>query len=227
MNRLPYTWLKQTYKKEEEEKMKKLITILAVMIVLVGAAFATDAVLTLNSTIAKVEPAFTLGGTVVANAQAVPASYTSANTTINTGKNIATEDIYVAIAVFQNNKSFYKDDSGFDLTVTATKLVLDNKNNPAADEQTADPTVVAYTVGPAVKHGNNPEIIDFQSEEKTQSGNVAAWTVSYPSGKKIQGNEAYAQSAAKAGTAIFKWTHNEELLMGTYTGTITLTYTTN
>ncbi len=210
--------------------MKKLITILTIMIVLVGAAFAaTQATLTLNSVIAEVKPAFTLGGAVVANAQAVPASYTSADTTIDTNKNIATEDIYIAIAVFQNNKSFYRDTTGFDLTVTAAPLILSGKTaqNATADEKTADPTVVAYAVGADVKHGNNPEVIDFHPAEKTNAGNVAAWTVTYPSGKKIEGNAVYAQSAAKVGTATFKWTASDELLLGTYTGTITLTYTAN
>ena len=209
--------------------MKKLITILTLMIVLVGAVFATDATLTINAQVKEVKPEFTLGGALVASDSEVPASYESADTTIDTEKNIATEDIYIAIAVFQNNKSFYQDTTGFDLTVTATPLILSGKTaqNATADEKTAAPTIVAYAAGADVKHGNNPEIIDFHPIVKSHDGSEVVYTVTYPSGKKIEGNAVYAQSAAKVGTATFKWTHNDELFVGTYTGTITLTYTAN
>ena len=74
MNDVPYPWVKKTYKKEEEEKMKKLITILTIMIVLVGAAFATDsAQITVNATVSERVPSFkltTTGNTAVLDAEA-------------------------------------------------------------------------------------------------------------------------------------------------------------
>lgn len=72
---------KKNIQKEEEEKMKKLITILAVMIVLVGAAFATDsAQITVNATVSERVPSFkltTTGNTAVLDAEATAAAITT------------------------------------------------------------------------------------------------------------------------------------------------------
>ena len=215
--------------------MKKVIAILATMIVLVGAVFAatTDASLTITATIEKVQPTFTIGGAVIANATATPGTYTlsTSTNTIPTGKNIATEDIYIAITVFQNNVSFYKDESGFDLTVTATALCLNttNRENATADEKTDNPTIVSSGAGADVKHTptGGTEVIDFHPTVSSATGSVVTYHVTYPSGVKINGNAAENSTAAKVGTAVFKWGAKDTLVLGSYTGTITLSYEAN
>lgn len=214
--------------------MRKLITVLVIAIVLIGTVFATDATLNITTTIAKVEPSFTLGGVVVADASATPGTYELSNSSIATGKNIALEDIYVAITVFQNNVSFYQDTTGFDLTVTATPLWLDTKTQATAtvSEKTDDPTIAenTATAGADVTHtptGGTSALTDFHPVMSSATGSVVTYHVTYPSGVKVAGNAALASSAAKVGTAVFKWTAKDSLVIGSYTATITLSYTTN
>ena len=80
--------------------MKKLIAILTIAIVLVGAVFATtNDTITLTTTVGRVKPGFTIiSGSVVAGG------------TVETNKDISEDDITASFEPIQNN---YKENKWF------------------------------------------------------------------------------------------------------------------
>ena len=190
--------------------MKKLSTILAIMMVIVGSVFATTGdTLYVTATVAKVQPAFTMyGGTTTSYGSEGKTGGKVAANTVAAG-NPATANIDVYIKIEQNNKSFYKDETGFDLTITATALKLDG-------------TSTTYLTN-APKATLDTEVTDTDHLVITQSGansNVVTYNLKYPTGVPVA-------AATVIGTFKFTWDAKDTLPVGNYEATITLAYTAN
>ncbi len=204
-------------------KMKKVITILAIMMVLVGSVFATtNDTLYITSTVPVAKPEFKMYGALTASAlngityeTAADGSVKVADTsgaaaTSNTlaGGNIAAADIDVFLKIFQNNKSFYKNETGFSVSVTASALTNANGGSITPTVQ-GDPTVTG-TAQDA-----------FQSVlAQSASTNIVTWTAKYLTGAPVA-------AGTVLGTCQFHYEQDENAPVGAYSATITLAYTAN
>ncbi len=223
MNRLPYPWLKQTYKKEEEEKMKKLISILAIMIVLVGAVFATDsAQLTLNVSVPERVPTFKLlakvntGETAVLTAAgeaavANPAGTASVSTTEAISEQLAEGTAatvtFGVVQVPAANGKKIKTTNSYTFTVAATNLINSTDNNYYFERG----TISNFSVDTAI--ANTDAVVNVSTP-----GQV---TITY-SGKSY---DPGADISFAKFTIVYNG--NASAIPGTYTGTVTLTMQTN
>ncbi|MCQ2411557.1 MAG: hypothetical protein MJ057_01250 [Sphaerochaetaceae bacterium] len=187
--------------------MKKVISILAILMVIACAAFAaTGDLLNINAKVPATDPIYSLKGGLSDSTGKV-ATGTAANGTITTDVDISTTDIYIYVQVFQTNKSKTLKSGSLTLEGTALEYLTSSTAAPAASNATAGSTDKAtnhYKVTAAV------------------SGATATFAVEYD-GKNVAENSVI-------GSALFKWTHNDELEVADgvenfYTATITLTYT--
>lgn len=220
--------------------MKKLITILTIMIVLVGAVFAVDGVtganLIITSTIAQVTPQFKLFGSIDSN---YGTEATISGTTLVSNKNIATESIAVNIKVVQTNTSYFESDSGFEVTVTATPFYKSGTAKVAGDNLTAA-TATQKSGKPAASSVANGADVDTNTDSTNDFVHVTdgypktttydttdervTFKVQYPTGVRVVGTDSNA-SAVEVGHATFTWTAVPTLEVGNYSATITVAYT--
>ena len=185
--------------------MKKVISILAVLVVLIGSVFAADT-LNITANVPKVAPVYAINGSLTSNFETVVVGG-AANNTIETNTNISESPVTVYIKVIQTNKSVYKDASGVSLTVTPTALT----NTADANEKTALPTIAHRVDGTATN------LSVTGSENSTTK--VVTFLCKYANGKPVAANSVI-------GTFDYTWAADANLAEGDYQATITMAYTT-
>ncbi len=200
--------------------MKKVITILAIMMVLVGSVFAaTNDKLYVTSTVEEVEPSFKMFGALSSSdltdityqtdgtgaAKVAGASKAATNTLA--GGSIAAGNIDVYIKILQDVKSYYKDTTGFVVKVTASALTGTNGGSISAAVQ-GEPGVTG-SEGDA-----------FQSVKKSAANNIVEWTVKYATGAPVA-------AGTVLGTCQFRYAQNADAPVGDYSADIKIEYTTN
>ncbi len=204
--------------------MKKLIAILAVMIVLAGVVFATSGdTIRLQSTVSKVTPNFKITVATTDGSQNPVATYA-------TGKDISEEDITLTFTLRQegnvqvvNSQNVVKDYSKFRGTATLTVTLKPFK-------ATIDSQVYSPTTGPAItgttKANDISGKLTFEApttDEDAEENPTAEFVLNYL-GKKVLDTQT-----TNVGTVTAKWTHDDTLPMagdGTvYTADVVLTYT--
>lgn len=198
--------------------MKKIITILAILMVIVGSVFAaTGDKLFITAEVTAVKPEFSMFGALDSadlddityetdgsgNAKVGSASKATTNTLA--GGNIATEAINVYVKVLQNNKSYYLNSTGFDLTVTASALTGSNGGS-------VSPSITASA--------NGGSTTDFKSAKTSATNSIVTWKVQYLTGSAVA-------AGALVGTCAFQYPATPTAPVGTYSATITLAYTAN
>ena len=190
--------------------MKKLIAILAVMMVFAGIVFATTGDnLTINASVPVTKPEFTMVG-------GLTNSYgTTATNTIESPKNIAEQDIDIFVKITQTAKSRYKNTTGFDVTIAATALTATIEG---VTYTTGVPSIEAAAAGSAVVNAINNQKNDFTSTKKTEANGTVVFTVAYPTGAPVPANTV-------VGTIQFQWPATDGLAVGAYSATITMSYT--
>lgn len=190
--------------------MKKFITILAIMMVVVGSVFAlTGDKLTVTASVTEVKPEFTMVG------GETNAYGTTATNTIASEKNIATTPIDIYVKISQTAKSYFKSTSGFDLTVQATAL---SATIEGVAYSTAVPTIAASSDGNAIANATDSSKNDFVSTKKSATDGTVVFTIKYPTGAPVDAD-------TEVGTIQYKWPATSTLAVGDYSATITMTYT--
>ena len=160
--------------------MKKVIAILAVMMVIAGAVFATTGdTLTINASVPVTPPEFTMVGGFTEQYG------TTASGTLESTVNIAESPIDVYVQVKQTAKSRFKSTGGFDVTITATALTATIEG---VAYTTGVPSIEAYAAGNEVANAINNQKKDFTSTVKTHANGVVAFTVKYPTGAPVPAN---------------------------------------
>ena len=204
--------------------MKKLIAILAVMIVLAGAVFATTGdTIRLQSTVSKVTPNFKIIVASTDGAQNPVATY-------ETGLDISEQDITLTFTLRQegsiqvvNSQNVVKDYSKFKGTATLTVTFKPFK-------ATIDSQVYSPTTGPAITGTTKANDIsgkltfDAPTTDVDAEDNPTAEFVLNYLGKKVLDSQT-----TNVGTVTAKWTHDDALPMAgngtTYEADVVLTYT--
>ena len=216
--------------------MKKLIAILTIAIVLVGAVFA-DATSTgasslrITTTISPVEPTFKLATTQVhsdlaaaADASAVNAITAAAlageSSHVITTDALLDDEVEVTFSVVQLTAS--KSVKTYTLTATATDLVLYKYQNAAGAW-----VLVSTTAHPATDAEKTFEVDattvntfangDLTSAQATYAGTTSSKTITY------KGTDVEADT--EVATFTCTWGQNENAVPGQYQGTVTLTIT--
>ena len=216
--------------------MKKLIAILTIAIVLVGAVFATssNSSITVTTHIGNIEPSFKLSTTQVSTALGSNAA----------GAHEITEDALLAsnqtveFIITQINRS--KSVKTYTLTATAEDLVLYKYKNAAGSDvlvsTTAHPatdaekkfSIVGGTSGTwtvdtftSTTAGENPTPF-IPTSKVTYGGSSSGLTVTY------KGNALVASEEAPVTVAKFtcEWAANNDAVTGDYQATVTLTIST-
>ncbi|MCQ2411556.1 MAG: hypothetical protein MJ057_01245 [Sphaerochaetaceae bacterium] len=205
--------------------MKKIITILAVMLIVVCAAFADatepngDAKILVNAKIGNQYPAFQLQAVGVADAKgSISGSADKALKGETKDAVTITEDallggnVTVNFAINQVKMSRTK--VGYVLTVTATDLKMVNDASGAAYTGAIDANKKFEVSG-------NPTITKGTAGEYTYTEAANALTVRY-NGKKVDASTA---NAVQLGTFSCVWQQNADADAGDYQATVTLTIT--
>lgn len=184
--------------------MKKLITVLSVLMVLAGVAFATtNDQLIITATVPEVKPVFSIyGGT---SSDAISTLGTQAGAQVATGVNISTTDAKVYIKLTQAASTY----AGL-ATLTITPTALANTANGLTSYKTALPTAANYVSGKG-------SVTGITIADPTVSSSVVTYSLNYV------GTPVAAGSVI--GTFDYTWAHLDTLPVGSYQATITLTYT--
>lgn len=197
--------------------MKKLIAILTIMIILVGAVFADSGdKLLVTSKVSEHIPGFKIfGGERAETTDTAAYGTEGTNTGVNVAstKDIALDDIMVDCKISQYSNTTSPEYTGAKakykgtatLTITATELVH-------SEDTTQKASVAASAVNVSLPAG------------VTCTPTTTGATVSLPfvyDGRSVQDSAATAMA-----TMLFTWTHSDNLIPGNYSATITMTYTT-
>ena len=202
-------------------KMKKLIAILAVMIVLVGAVFAADGdKLKLQSIVGEVLPVYEIHAD---NDSSTDVAGTQAGATVTTRKDISTENIEWDFVIKQIGE-------------------LDGQNNSVTFAKTKKTATLTITLGhftgaeEAQVANDNPVFTAFDAVEFNQANSAVAQNkqtvVTVPAQSAWGSNTATVTLAYKGVnwadqdvvTFSAEWTKDNTLKMDTYYATITLEY---
>lgn len=211
--------VKTNLQKEEEEKMKKLITILTIMIVLIGAAFATDdAKINLTVTLAEKVPTFKLATfnnanvlvSEVSDAVEADGSSTAAAATFETavGETLADGGVatvnFAIVQVKPNNINKIKTTHTYSFKVTATALKHATKSDNFAVKEISTITAIDNAIAAEYATITDGNPLSIQYTGKTY-------------------NAAAEVSFAKFSVS---WQGDAAAVPGAYTGSVTLTMTT-
>ena len=189
--------------------MKKVIAILAAMIVLAGVVFATTGdTLTVNCTVPVTKPEFTMVGGFTNQYG------TTATNTLESQTNIAENPIDVYVQVKQTALSRYKNTNGFTVTIAATAL---SATIEQVTYSTAVPTITAASAGSAVVNAINAQKNDFTSTKTSETNGTVVFTVAYPTGAPVPANTI-------VGSIQYTWPATATLAVGSYSATITMSY---
>ncbi len=192
--------------------MKKVISILVVLIVLVGAVFAADGdKVVVNAKVAEHVPGFKIFGGMAADALGTEGSANGG--TISTNKDISLEPITVYFKLTQYSPNATDEYTGTKAkfrgtaTLTVTAAPLSTKIGETTF-QTAAPACMSATA-------KSISGIDFTPAASTGSDSVV-FTLVYD-GRSIQDQDV--------ATFSFKWTEKDELPPATtYSADVVLTY---
>ena len=202
--------------------MKKLIAILVIAIVMVGAVFAASGdTLTLTSTVAPHEPGFKIFGseTAISGENAGTegiAAGASVGSTVDISLNPIT--IYCRVKQYSPNGNYdqtkckFKGVATIYVTATALKARVDSvdySTNGVANE------VAAANVTIPNNGISNKAIVREQSEDGYANDTVKI-TLTYD-GKTVQDSAVYADFS-------FTWAASDDLPPATYNADITMTY---
>ena len=208
--------------------MKKVITILAILVVLVGTVFAQDAqTLTLSTKVAEIIPVFGIEYDANSTSEG-----TVDGTTVTLDDSIADGPITVSFIVSQNGGSGKTDGaavsgysrygaktSGSDVTITVTCAQFVGTGDAAGEKSVAPNLSAAYAT--VVQSNTNKLSFPATNPANVTAAQNATETainlVPKYYGKKVVDQEI--------GTVTATWAQKEDLLFGTYTANITLTCT--
>ena len=213
--------------------MKKVIAILAIAIVLIGAAFAaTNDQLLITCEVEAVHPIYAMYGdlsaypTISNNAHTGTLASTTLSSSTLTGGNIATQDggIDVYVTVFQTNDARYLKTAGVEVKVIASVLaqVTDSTTNPHTYSATykVDPSVAESAAGQSTATTDFDNTTTPAALTGLSNNSVGVkFLPKYKTGAKVDANTI--------GTVKFNWPKTDTLPAGTYEAPITLQYTTN
>ena len=212
--------------------MKKLITILTIMIVLVGAVFATDpapadatgtAAIDIKAAVGPQYPTFQLKVTTATSGQGDIAYSTVAGAngqaTIDTNALIeAPVTLEFAIDQITNSRCTVN----YTINIKATDLVI---TNPVDAQNIApDETFTVGDIGNLSATGaiNNKRTVAVAQQNAVKSGYEAALSVGYLGGKFINVTKNVDPDKAEIGTFSYTWAKNEDAKVGNYTATVTI-----
>ena len=182
--------------------MKKLFTILAIMIVLVGAVFADNGdKLNLVSDVAKILPVIKIKATNSSSTEVVGAA-TAAD--VATGKDIAEENIVWTFTIYQDNTANSKTYARYNKPVEISLTLGSFTGETTKIEANDSPVVTSVAPGTAA---TKLALAKDQTEKKL----VATYT------GKVD-NQVL-------GTFTCTWTKDETLPDDTYKALVTLNYT--
>ena len=190
--------------------MKKLIAILVVMIVLVGAVFADDVSkqLTITTTVRETKPAFTLYGNTsnsTSGRQGADATFTFANDAITTGS----LTLYCWIA--QTNDSRWSGNVVITVAASALSNTTAVGSNAAGTYSVASQISNITAMNPITKHTAG----DVRKSVINDTNHTV--TATYGTGHKAAAGDIASFSVT--------WAQSEDLPPATYSATITTTYT--
>ena len=200
--------------------MKKVLTILVVLALVAGFAFATDPVptignpgtVTLTSTVVGIAPVFVIN---------------HSDDLVNVNKkvgNIAAGDITATFIISQKNDINYTGDAkGYsnygDATETGTGVTLTVTCGPFKNGTvTSDKAVTVTGAEYATVISANTDKLTLAAAGPTYDNNEATFVPTYH-GKRVDNQDI--------GTLTAKWTKDSDLPLGTYVADIVLTYTAN
>ena len=214
--------------------MKKLIAILTIAIVLVGAVFADgpaandSAQLVVNAEIKVQYPAYSVAatsfgtygqGTNGSLGSAAAVATTAGTSTVKIGDDVLLDhDATVTFTISQTTLSRIR--GTYTLGVSATDLILThtrNSSGQAVEATTAEANANHFAVSAAptiAKGGANGADPTNTTENVGTAGQIA---ITY-NGKKVA-------ASTTIGTFSYTWTHNENNAAGDYQATVTLTIT--
>ena len=192
--------------------MKKLIAILTIAIVLVGAVFAADNdKVTLESTVGRIKPGFVIFS-----------GETAVNTSVDTQKDLSEESITWEFQLKQSGNEKSKTYSRYKGAITLTVTI-----NPFAAEGVGTQGT-AYEIQ-AVGENSTRKGTEVQNKLTLGTPSVAENKHSVTFGLTYAGKKVTDTEAADLGTVKVIWTQDPDLPMedtGTkYTTDIVLTYT--
>ena len=192
--------------------MKKVIAILTIAIVLVGALVAaTGDQLTLTCTVAEHKPAFQIFGGETSSAAAATQG-TSAGASVGTTKDISLTDIVIYCRIKQYsvtngyNETKCKFKGVANITITASDLIAE-----------VDGTNYSQSASAAVPENGAHVVSGVSATTYSASGNAVSISFTY-TGKKVNDSDVYADCT-------FTWAEKDDLPPATYNATITMTYT--
>lgn len=202
--------------------MKKVLSILVVMMVVMASVFATSGdKLWITSTVTAVPPTYVMRGSLSAypadSSAGTLASATESESTLE-GGNIATAaggiDVYVKL--FQSNSSTYLDADGVTVAIWAGDL----KKDGTSTDYRVSPTVVESA---KIQASANTDF-DATTAPADLTGDLAGkvgkqWLFQYKTGAQV--------TAQALGTIKFNYAQDATLPPGDYEAEITLVYTTN
>ena len=196
--------------------MKKVIAILATMIVLVGAVFATNnEQLIINATVNAVPPTFHIQGKLSSVNTWTDGATSGSTNVINTGINIAENDVVINVRILQDNKSKYN--STATLTIKATELA--NTAEGFTSYKTALPLVSGLITSTASVADHISVAVPTTPASPTTTKNVQ-YVLTYD-GHNVNGT---SNNIVQVASFTYTWESVDDLPLGTYEATITLEY---
>lgn len=198
--------------------MKRIITILTLILVLAGTAFATGGgKLFITVTLGKKVPNYSILGILDDTPNLVVVG-SAQGSTITSSADPSTTDIVLHVRIVQTSKSIYQDMAGVNLTITPTAL---GKVGDAQNHNTGNPTIDNIVAGVA---NNNYLTVTATatpvSANDPDLGNDHITFLCQYAGHPIPANTVI-------GTFDYTWHHNDNLPIGSYEATVTMTYTTH
>lgn len=179
--------------------MKKVIAILAVMMIAVGVVFAVIGdKLKITATVPTVPPVFKIFGGTAFGSESTEGTATGA--TIKADKNIASEDVIIYLKLTQGVKSKFRGIATLGVTATTLQSKAGNQ-----------------TVAPKVSDLEKKPVSGIIIADPTGNGTAtASYTLTYEGTTVAGGTEL--------GTMKYTWKRDDSLPPASYEATITLTY---
>lgn len=188
--------------------MKKVITILAVLALIVGAVFAeSNDKLNITAEVKGVAPTFSIYGGKAADKVNTLGTQDGAPVALDTDPSEANAVVYIKVT--QPTKSKTKTNAVIIITPTVLECTTDSS------AKTALPTASTVTAASTNLDTNNYSV----ASETAAATGIVKLTVSY-NGKPVAAN-----AAVDIASFSYTWTKVDTLPVGNYSATITMTYT--
>ncbi len=207
--------------------MKKTVTILAILAIVLGFAFAET--INISFEVTPIRPSFGIVATTITSGggdiSGSSASASSAGTITIVTDYLVANDVSIRITINQVTKSRYI--GCYALKLKATDLVLKANDtevlaSPDADEKFTVSKTTDFTATGAIEGSRT---VTANSGTETFAGTDGGFEVEYINGKLI--NVSANQGAnMPLGTVEYTWAANPEAVLGNYAATVTLTVIT-